>query len=54
MQGPEFESGMPTYSPLKGEFLAVRLKKKGNLFIEIDIKETIFYVISSIYEYFFC
>lgn len=33
VQGPGFEPGMPTYSPLKGEFLAARLpdqKKKRN------------------------
>jgi hypothetical protein len=31
VQGPGFEPGMPTYSPLRGEFLAARLpdqKKK--------------------------
>jgi hypothetical protein len=28
VQGPGFEPGMPTYSPLRGEFLAVRLPDK--------------------------
>jgi hypothetical protein len=28
VQGPGFESGMPTYSPLRGEFLVARLPDK--------------------------
>jgi hypothetical protein len=28
VQGPGFEPGMPTYSPLRGEFFAVRLPDK--------------------------
>jgi hypothetical protein len=28
VQGPGFKSGIPTYSPLKGEFLAARLPDK--------------------------
>jgi hypothetical protein len=31
MQGPGFEPGMPTYSHLRGEFLAARLLHQKNI-----------------------
>jgi hypothetical protein len=31
VQAPGFEPGMPTYSPLRGEFFAARLPDKKNI-----------------------